>query len=99
MAGLRNSIRRDDPTPVVGLVPVRDAVSHTDPLSVTREVRGQPLPLTSRRRRFAHRDAWPRRSRPLMLDMRVIFMDVPVGCWGLPSVEMETLLWRSTNPV
>ena len=36
---------------------------------------------------------------PLMLDMRVIFMDVAVGRWGLPSVEMETLLWRSPNPV
>jgi hypothetical protein len=35
----------------------------------------------------------------LMLDMRVIFMDVAVGRWGLPSVEMETLLWRSPNPV
>jgi hypothetical protein len=43
----------------------------------------------------------PRRSRghPLMLDMRVIFMDVAVGRWGLPSVEMETLLWRSPTPV
>lgn len=37
--------------------------------------------------------------RPLMLDMRVIFMDVAVGRWGLPSVEMETLLWRSPNRV
>jgi hypothetical protein len=36
---------------------------------------------------------------PLMLDMRVIFMDVPAGRWGLPSVEMETLLCRSPNPV
>ncbi len=36
---------------------------------------------------------------PHMLDMRVIFMDVAVGRWGLPSVEMETLLWRTPNPV
>jgi len=43
---------------------------------------------------------WPiSQMHPDMLDMRVIFMDVPVGRWGLPSVEMETLLWRSTNPV
>ena len=34
-----------------------------------------------------------------MLDLRVIFMDVAVGRWGLPSVEMETLLWSSLNPV
>jgi hypothetical protein len=34
-----------------------------------------------------------------VLDMRVIFMDVAVGRWGLPSVEMETLLWRSSNRV
>ena len=37
------------------------------------------------------------RERPTLLDMRVIFMDVSVGRWGLPSVEMETLLWRSPN--
>lgn len=34
-----------------------------------------------------------------MLDMRVMFMDAPVGRWVLPSVEMETLLWRSPNRV
>ena len=38
-------------------------------------------------------------GQSLMLDMRVIFMVVAVGRWGLPSVEMEPLLWRLPNPV
>jgi hypothetical protein len=30
---------------------------------------------------------------PIMLDMRVIFADVPAGLWDLPSVEMEGYAW------
>jgi hypothetical protein len=34
-----------------------------------------------------------RRNRPLMLDMRVIFTDVPAGLRDLPSVETEGSAW------
>jgi hypothetical protein len=34
-----------------------------------------------------------RRKRPLMLDMRVIFTDVPAGLRDLPSVETEGSAW------